>query len=85
MQMKFHQHVNGAISSGFSQCLQKYQFMGFQSTKGYRIRQSELPRSIPQNSVESDHGCTSRIYFDNAGDDVTLTIYNVTLKSQNPC
>ena len=26
--------------------------------------QSELPRPIPQNSVES----TSRIYFDNAGD-----------------
>ena len=23
--------------------------------------QSELPRPIPQNSVESDHGCTSRI------------------------
>ena len=34
--------------------------------------QSELPRSIPKNSVESDHGCTSRIYFDTAGDYVTL-------------
>ena len=30
---------------------------------------SELPRPIPWNSVESDLGCTSRIYFDN----VTLT------------
>ena len=26
-----------------------------------------------ENSVELDHGCTSRIYFDNAGDNVTLT------------
>ena len=33
------------------------------------------------NSVESDLGCTSRFYFDN----VTLTLYNVTLTSQNPC
>ena len=41
----------------------------------------ELPRPIPRNSVESDHGCTSRIYFDN----VTLTLYNVTLTSQKPC
>ena len=40
--------------------------------------QSELPRPIPRNSVESDHGCTSSIYFDNAGDNVTLT-------SQKPC
>ena len=40
--------------------------------------QSELPPPIPQNSVESDHGCTSRIYFDNAGDNVTLT-------TQKPC
>ena len=31
------------------------------------------------NSVESDLGCTSRIYFDN----VTLTLYNMTLPSQN--
>ena len=44
--------------------------------------QSELPRPIPRNSVESDHGCTSRIYFDNAGDNVTLTLYNVTLTSK---
>ena len=39
--------------------------------------QSEQPRPIPSNSVESDHGCTSRIYFDNAGDNVALTLYNV--------
>ena len=37
------------------------------------------------NSVESEHGCTSRIYFDNAGDNVTLTLYNVTLTSQKTC
>ena len=40
--------------------------------------QSELPGPILRNSVESDHGCASRIYFDNAGDNVTLT-------SQKPC
>ena len=33
-------------------------------------RQSELPRPIPRNSMESDHGCTSRIYFDIADDTV---------------
>ena len=37
------------------------------------------------NSVESDHGCTARIYFDNAYDNVMLRLYKVTLKSQNPC
>ena len=47
--------------------------------------QSELPRQFPRNSVESDHGCKSRIYFDNAGDNVTLTLYNVTLTSQKLC
>ena len=26
------------------------------------------------NSVESDNGCTSMVYFDNAGDNVTLTL-----------
>ena len=31
------------------------------------------------NSVESDLGCTLRIYFDN----VTLTLHNVMLMSQN--
>ena len=46
-------------------------------------RQSELIRPIPQNSMVKDLGCASKIYFDNAGDDVTLTLYNVTLTSQN--
>ena len=45
--------------------------------------QSELPRPIPRNSVKSDKGCTSRIYFDNAGDNVTLTLYDVALTSKN--
>ena len=47
--------------------------------------QSELPRPIPRNSLESDHGCTSSIYFDNAVDNVTLMLYNVALTSQKPC
>ena len=47
--------------------------------------QSELARPIPRKSVKSDHGCTSRIYFDNAGDNVTLTLYSVILTSQKPC
>ena len=46
--------------------------------------QLELPRQIPRNSTESNHGCTSRIYFDNAGDNVTMTLYNVTLTSHKP-
>ena len=46
---------------------------------------SELPPPIQRNSVESDHGCTSRIYFDNAGDNVMLTLYKVMLMSQKPC
>ena len=46
--------------------------------------QSKLPRPIPRNSVESDHGCISRINFDNA-DNVALTLYSVTLTSQKPC
>ena len=46
--------------------------------------QSELPRPIPRNSVESD-GCTSWIYFDNAGENLTLTLYHVTLTSHKPC
>ena len=48
----------------------------------YASMQSELPRPIPRNSVESDHGCTSSIYFDNAGDNVTMTLYKVALTSQ---
>ena len=47
--------------------------------------QSELPRQIPQKNVESDHGCTSRNYFDTAGDNLTLALYNVMLTSQKPC
>ena len=46
-----------------------------------RVYQSELPRPILQISLESDHGCKSRIYFDNAGENVMLTWYNVTLTS----
>ena len=42
--------------------------------------QSELSRPISWNSVESDLGCTSRVYFDN----VTLTLHNVTLTSKKP-
>ena len=45
---------------------------------------SELPWPILRNSVESDHKIYSRIYFDNADDNVTLTLYNVTLMSQKP-
>ena len=41
-------------------------------------------KPIPRNSVESDHGCTSRIYFDNADDNLTLTLYNLTLTSRKP-
>ena len=48
-------------------------------------KQSKLPRPIPRNSVESDFGSTSRIYFDNADDNMTLTLYNVTLTSRKPC
>ena len=44
-----------------------------------------MTQPIPRNSVESDHGSTSRIYFDNAGDNVTLTWYNVMLTSQKSC
>ena len=51
----------------------------------HHLTQSELPLPILGNSVESDHGCTSRIYFDNVDDNVTLTLYNVTLASHKPC
>ena len=43
--------------------------------------QTELPQTIQQNSVESDLGCTSRIYFNYADDNVTLTLYDVNLMS----
>ena len=49
------------------------------------LDQLELSRPIAQYFVESDHGCASRIYFDNVGDNLTLTLYNVTLMSQKPC
>ena len=35
---------------------------------------SELPWPIPRYSVESDHGCTSMFYFDNADDSKTMKI-----------
>ena len=31
--------------------------------------------------MDSDLGCTSRVYFDN----LTVTSYNITLTSQKPC
>ena len=40
---------------------------------------SELPWSIPRNSVESGLGCTSRIYFDN----VTLTFLTWRWRHRN--
>ena len=40
--------------------------------------------AIMRNSMESDHGCTLRIYFNNANDNMTLTLYNVTLTSRKP-
>ena len=47
------------------------------------MHQLELPRPIQRSSVELHHRCTSRIFFDNAGDNVTLTLNNVTLTPQN--
>ena len=41
---------------------------------GHMPTQSELPWPILRAFVESDHGCTSRIFFDNTGDNVTLTV-----------
>ena len=51
----------------------------------YCTPQSELPRLIPRNYVESDHECTSMIYFEKAGDNVTLTLYYMTLTTQKLC
>ena len=45
--------------------------------------QSEQPQPILRNSLELDHECTSRIYFDNACDNRTLRLYNMTLTSLN--
>ena len=47
--------------------------------------QSELPRPILRNSVESDHACTSRIYLNTAVDNVTMALFNVKLMSQKTC
>ena len=41
--------------------------------------QSLLPQPTPRNSMVSDHGCTSNICFDNVGDKVKLTLYNMLL------
>ena len=49
------------------------------------VWQSDLPHPILQNSVESDHGRTLRIFFDNVDDNVTLTLYIKLLTSQKPC
>ena len=38
------------------------------------LSQSELPQPVPRNSMESDHGCTLRIYFDNAGDNLDADV-----------
>ena len=72
-------------STGLTLITTGKQLIGNVDIQNYSQRQSELPRPILQNSVESDHGCTSRIYFDNAGDNMTLTLYNVTLTSQKLC
>ena len=60
--------------------------VGQRSTKSYAsAEQSELPLSIPRNSVKSDDGGTSRIYLDNAGDNMTQTLYYMMLTSRKPC
>ena len=41
-----------------------------------------LGRPIPRNSMESDHRCTSRIYFDNAEDNVALSGVTETMLTQ---
>ena len=43
--------------------------------------QSEMHLPMLRNPVKSGHGCSSKIYFDNAGVNVKLTVYNVTLTS----
>ena len=56
----------------------------FHLVRIHTVFQSELPRPIPGLSVESDHGFTSRIYFDNADEHVTLTLNNVAMTPQKP-
>ena len=48
--------------------------------KGDIITRKTSIGTASANSVESDLGCTSMIYFDN----VTLTLHSVTLTSQKP-
>ena len=43
-------------------------------------RQSELPRPVPWSFLESDLGCTLRIYFGN----VMLTLHYMMLMSHKP-
>ena len=42
---------------------------------------SRVFRTTSANALESDLGCTSRVYFHN----VTLTSHNVTMTSKKPC
>ena len=76
--------VGGSLS-GLTRLTMAQRLFSLALTESVIYKQSELPRPIPRNSVESDHGCTSSIYFDNAGDNVTLTLHNITLTSQKPC
>ena len=54
-------------------------------TYGICLNQWELPRPIPRNSFESDHGCISRNYLNNKCDNMTMTLCSVKLTSQKPC
>ena len=61
----------------------KFNFQHLESLSSISVmtgEQSELPRSISWNSVESDLGCTSMIYFDN----VTLTLHNAEVTETMP-
>ena len=49
--------------------------------KGFKNEPQTAIGTASANSVESDLGCTSRIFFDN----VTLALHNVRLTSQKPC
>ena len=66
--LKLSQSVRGLVVVGWLVFLKTHQ------------AQSELPRPIPWNSIESDLRSTSKIYFDN----VTLTLHNATLTSKKP-
>ena len=78
------------LISGLWLCDDFLSFLVLQSS--HCGRASFIVLVFSRNSVESDHECTSRIYFDNVGDTVTLTLYNMalalysaTLTSQKPC